>query len=164
MNQSNQRPPCIGVLFLLLIGAGAIAFAFWLIDHRLAVPDSGVVIAVLVGVFFVSYTWAFLRYLHWRDKDRAAILPVPTQANPADLEGTVYGMIPGREYQIIKSFTDHHGNSFEQGEQLQFKQRHFLPYHGGHTILFEERALYLQEDQNREILDHFSEYIALIEQ
>jgi hypothetical protein len=86
----------------------------------------------------------------------------PLQPDP-NLEGTVYGLTPGREYQVIQSFTDHYGNVFEAGERFRFKQRHFLPYHGGHTILFEERALYLQEDQNRDILDHFSEYIALIE-
>lgn len=161
MNQSNRRLPCVSVLFLLFIGACVIALGFWLIDHRLAIPNSNVAIAVLAGVFFVSFTWAFLRYLQWRGKGRSEVMSVPLQSNP-DLEGTVYGMIPGRDYQVMKSFTDHYGNAFEQGERLRFKQRHFLPYHGGHTIVFEERALYLQEEQNQEILDHFSEYIALI--
>jgi hypothetical protein len=78
-----------------------------------------------------------------------------------DVEGTVYGLLPGREYRVLKSFKDYYGNAFERGERLRFKERHFLPYHGGYTIVFEEKALYLQEDQNREILDHFSEYIAL---
>jgi hypothetical protein len=161
MNQSDQRLPCLSILLLLLIGAGASAVAFWLVDHRQVVPNAGVVIAGLVGVFFVSYTWALFQYLRWRDKRRAAVrVSVPFQANP-DLAGTVYGMIPERQYQVMKSFTDHYGNAFEKGERLRFKQRHFLPYHGGHTIVFEGRALYLQEDQNREILDHFSEYIAL---
>jgi hypothetical protein len=151
----------VSILFLLLIGAGAGVVAFWLVDHRQAVSNSGIVIMALVGVFFVTFTWALFRYLRWRDKGRAAVtINVPLQPNP-DLEGTVYGMIPEREYQVLKSFTDHYGNAFERGERLRFKQRHFLPYHGGHTIVFEERALYLQEDQNREILDHFSEYIAL---
>jgi hypothetical protein len=90
-------------------------------------------------------------------------MTIPPQSNPPDREGTVYGLTPGRQYQVVKSFTDHYGNAFEAGERLRFKQRHFLPYHGGHTILFEERALYLQEDQNRDILDHFSEYILLID-
>lgn len=164
MNQSDQRLPCVSIMFLVLIGTGATAIAFWLIDHRRAVPNSGVIIAVLVGVFFVSYTWALFRYLRWRDKRRAAVtVSVPLQTNP-DLQETVYGMMPGREYQVMKSFTDHYGNSFERGERLRFKQRHFLPYHGGHTILFEGRALYLQEEQNSEILDNFSEYIALVKQ
>lgn len=163
MNQSYQRLPCVSILFLIFIGACASVMAFWLVDHRQAVPGSGVVIAVLMGVFFASLTWALFRYLRWRDKRRAvAPIHVPVRPNP-DLEGTVYGMIPEREYQVLKSFTDHYGNAFEKGERLRFKQRHFLPYHGGYTVVFEERTLYLQEDQNSDILEHFSEYIALIE-
>lgn len=54
---------------------------------------------------------------------------------------------------------DYYGNSFNQGDVLRFRERHFLPYHGGHTVIFEERALYLQEKVNAEILDNFSEYI-----
>lgn len=162
MNQSQQRLPCMSISFLLLIGACAAATAFWLVDHRRVLPNSGLAIAVLVGVFFLSCTWALFRYLRWRDKRRAAVtVSVPFQSDP-NLAGTIYGMMPGHEYQVMKSFTDHYGNAFEQGERLLFKQRHFLPYHGGHTIVFEGRALYLQEDQNREILDNFSEYIALI--
>jgi hypothetical protein len=163
LDQSNQRPPCVSIVFLLFIGVGATALGFWLIDHCLAVPNSEFVIAVLALVFFVSSTWAILRYLRWRDKRLMTVISMTSQPDP-DLEGTVYGMIPGREYQVMKPFIDHCGNAFERGERLRFKQRHFLPYHGGHTILFEERALYLQEDQNKEILDHFSEYIARIEQ
>ena len=85
------------------------------------------------------------------------------QSDPG-LTGTVYGLLPEREYQVMKSFTDHYGNAFEQGERLRFKQHQFLPYHGGHTVVFDGKTLYLQEDQNSEILDHFSEYIALIKQ
>jgi Domain of unknown function (DUF3601) len=163
MHQFNQRPPYVSILFLLVVGAAATATAFWLVDHRQAVPSSGPMIAVLIGLFFGSYLWAFFRYLGWRDKGRATRTSTPSQPDPA-LEGTVYGMMPGREYQVMRPFMDHYGNLFEQGERLRFKQRHFLPYHGGHTILFEERALYLQEDQNTEILDHFLDYFALIDE
>ncbi|MFN8441935.1 MAG: DUF3601 domain-containing protein [Caldilineaceae bacterium] len=71
---------------------------------------------------------------------------------------SVYGLTPGHCYQVIQSFTDYYGNRFEQGEILRFKQRHFLPYDGGHTIVFEERSLYLQEETNQEILERFAEY------
>jgi hypothetical protein len=77
-----------------------------------------------------------------------------------DLEGTVYGLIPGRQYRVVKLFTDFYGNLFQPGELLRFKERHFLPYHGGHTLIFVERSLYLQEDTNRGILENFSEYLA----
>lgn len=79
------------------------------------------------------------------------------QQNPAE---RVYELIPGAQYQVIQSFTDYYQNSFTQGELLYFRQRHFLPYEGGHTIVFEERTLYLQEEVNQEILDHFSDYLA----
>jgi len=75
------------------------------------------------------------------------------------LKGTVYGLKPGHQYQVIKSFKDFYGNSFERGEILRFRERHFLPYDGGHTVVFEERSLYLQEEKNQEILENFSEYI-----
>ena len=88
-------------------------------------------------------------------------MPDPSDPNVA---GTVYGMIPGRDYQVRKSFVDSYGNRFEQGQRLRFKERHYLPYHGGHTIVFDERTLYLQDEQDSEILDHFSDYIALVEQ
>jgi hypothetical protein len=163
MNQSNQGSPCVSIMFLLVIGAGATALGFWLIDHRQVVPNSGVVLLVLGLVFFGSYTWALFRFLGWRDQNRSTIVTVPSRLDPSDLEGTVYGMIQEREYQVVQSFKDHYGNSFEEGERLRFKQRHFLPYHGGHTVVFEGRALYLQEDENRGILDHFSDYLALIQ-
>lgn len=71
---------------------------------------------------------------------------------------TIYGLKPGQPYHVIQSFTDTYGNSFAQGETLHFKQRHFLPYEGGHTLVFEERSLYLQEEKNSEMIEHFSEY------
>jgi hypothetical protein len=80
-----------------------------------------------------------------------------------ELAGTVYGLIPGAEYRVVQSFTDYYGNQFQQGEFLRFKQRHFLPYHGGHTIVFEQKSLYLQETENEELLSNFSNYIERIE-
>ena len=161
MNQTRRNIP-FGVLLLLIgLGSGAAAFAFWLADHRQAIPDSGAMIAASFGVFFLSYTGALLIYLRWRDSRRAmstATIPSPMLSHQ-NLEGTVYGLIPGHQYQVIQSFTDFYGNIFERGEILRFRERHFLPYDGGHTIVFEERSLYLQEEKNRDILEHFSEYI-----
>jgi hypothetical protein len=68
-------------------------------------------------------------------------------------------LTPGNHYQIIQSFTDYYGSAFKQGEVLRFKEQHFLPYHGGHTIVFDERSLYLQEEENADILAHFSSYV-----
>jgi uncharacterized protein DUF3601 len=159
MKPSDRQVPCASISFLLLIGAAAIIFAFWLVDHRQALPNSDVIIAVLTGVFFVSFTWAFLRFLRWRDGRRAAASVASPAPVRADLKGTVYGMMPGNEYRVMQSFTDYYGNSFQRNELLRFKERHFLPYEGGHTIIFDGRTLYLQEDRNREILENFSQYL-----
>ena len=110
----------------------------------------------------MSYTAALWRYLRWRGRKHMYSIIMAAHSQD-DLKGTVYSLIPSREYQVMQSFTDYYGNTFEQGQRLRFKQRHFLPYHGGHTILFEERPLYLQEDQNRDILENFSDFITQVE-
>lgn len=118
----------------------------------------------LVGVFFVSFVWAFLLLLRWRDGRRVMstkVTPLPL-ARP-DLKGTIYGLLPGRQYRVMQQFIGFYGNSFKQDELLKFKERHFLPYDSGHTVIFDKRMLYLQEDKNKEILEKFSEYIAQVE-
>jgi len=161
MNQVHQKPPFVLLLLLICVGAGAVALAFWLADHRQVIANSGGIIAIAFGVFFLSYTGALFLYLRGRDKRGApSKMTLPSSmSSMQELEGTIYVMIPGSQYRIIQSFTDYYGNSFEQSEVLRFKQRYFLPYEGGHTIVFEERTLYLQEEKNQEIVDHFSEYI-----
>ena len=164
MNQSHRKTPFAILFFLLCLGTGAVALAFWLIDHPQEISKSGIILALSLAVFFLSYTGAFLLYLHWRESQRApSKMTLPSSMSSAqNLEGTIYGMIPGSQYQVIRSFTDYYGNSFEQREILRFKQRYFLPYEGGHTIVFEERSLYLQEEKNQEIVEHFSDYIVQI--
>ena len=82
---------------------------------------------------------------------------------PDELEGTVYALVPGGEYRVIQSFSDYYANQFQLGELLRFKERHFLPYHGGHTIVFDQKSLYLQDSENQELLANFSDYIERIE-
>ncbi len=79
------------------------------------------------------------------------------------LKGTVHALVPGAEYQVMQTFTDCNQGQFLRGERLRFKDRHFLPYHGGHTIVFEERTLYLQEEENAAILANFSAYVSPVE-
>ncbi|MBI5952506.1 MAG: DUF3601 domain-containing protein [Chloroflexi bacterium] len=166
MKQTHQKPPFVILVLLVLIGTGAFALAFWLVDHRQAMPNSDVVLVVSIGIFLVSSIAALIVFLRWRDGRRTiSVKPTPsTMPYRPDLEGTVYGMASGSQYQVIKSFVDFYGNTFEQGEVLRFKERHFVPYHGGHTIVFDERSLYLQEDESKEILENFSGYIVKIVQ
>jgi hypothetical protein len=79
-----------------------------------------------------------------------------------DSEEQVSRLTPGSHYQIMQSFTDYYGMLFQQGEVLRFKEQHFLPYHGGHTLVFEGRSVYLQEEANADILAHFSSYMVKI--
>ena len=72
----------------------------------------------------------------------------------------IYSLEKGAAYVVRKEFADFYGNVFTPGEVLTYVERHFLPYHGGHTIVFKERAIYLQEDENRDIIDSFSEYLS----
>ena len=65
----------------------------------------------------------------------------------------------GAVYTVAESFTDFYGNEFSRGETLTFARKHFLPYHGGHTIVFEERSLYLQEEANEKILRSLDAYL-----
>lgn len=63
-------------------------------------------------------------------------------------------------YRVMRTFTDYYGTPFASGEQLRFLSHSVLPYHGGHTLVFEGRTLYLQEYENRDILDAFTRYLA----
>jgi len=145
-----------GIMLLLLgIGGLAILLAFQALTGSVAVA------MMLFGVFFITYTAALLYYLHLRDQART----MKTRAEPSsdmpsdELKGTLYGLRPGRPYRVVRPFTDFYGNPFQENEILHFKERHFLPYHGGHTLLFAEKTLYLQEEENKEFIGNFSEYI-----
>ena len=73
--------------------------------------------------------------------------------------GSVYDLVPGSRYRVRKDFTDYYGGHFATGSLLTFQKRDFLPYHGGHTINFAEQTLYLQEDQNADILGNLWTYL-----
>ncbi len=72
---------------------------------------------------------------------------------------TVYDLVPGVEYIVRTAFVDHYNNRFESGERLRFRERHFLPYHGGHTVVFESRSIYLQEVENAELVNNLSRFL-----
>ena len=75
----------------------------------------------------------------------------------------IYTLEKGATYVVAKTFTDFYGNVFSPGEILTYAERHFLPYDGGHTIVFKERNIYLQEEENREIIDSFAQYLSRAE-
>lgn len=154
MRRLRDKQVLSAVVFLLLLGGGATVFV---IQTR----DTGGVLGVALGVAFVCYVGAFMFLLRWRDLRRAdGYRPEPVRVQVRDEEvGTIYGLVAGRKYRVVRRFTDFYGTVFEENEVLEFRGRHFLPYHGGHTITFDGKPLFLQEDQNRDILDNFASYI-----
>ena len=158
----NSKFPWARLSVLLGVGAASALSALSILGREGDVPNWGILVAILLITFFVCWTWALFVYLGWRDRSSLAT-PVTAMDREA-LEGTVYGLIPGSEYQVMQTFTDYYKNQFQRGELLRFKERHFLPYHGGHTIMFDLRTLYLQEDENAAILSNFSDYISRLNQ
>ena len=65
------------------------------------------------------------------------------------------------QYRVLQDFVDFYQNQFRQGELLTFVESHFLPYHGGYTVVFQERTLYLQEEVSSDILGSLGEYLRL---
>lgn len=74
---------------------------------------------------------------------------------------SVYALEPGVVYVVIKPLVDYHKGEFKIGELLTYQGHSFLPYHGGYTIFFREKAMYLQENDHAEILFGMSEYLAV---
>ncbi len=165
MTQAQRRSPWILIATLVIIGSCSAALSFWLVDNRNILPGSAWIIAFGMITFFVCFTWALLRYIGWRDHLRTHIGAQSAVVVGDNVVGqnrhgeTIYDLVPGAVYQVQQEFTDHSGTLFQKGQQLCFKQRYFLPYHGGHTVVFVERPLYLQESENVEIIDNFSRYI-----
>jgi hypothetical protein len=160
MMLNDSKFPWALLSSLLVVGAWAVLSVFLLLGYQGELPHWGILIALLLATYFVSWMCALIIYLRWRDR-RSLGTPVTAMDNEL-LADTVYGLVPGAEYQVMQTFTDHYQNRFERGERLHFKERHFLPYHGGHTIIFAERPLYLQEEENASIISSFSEYICRV--
>jgi hypothetical protein len=74
----------------------------------------------------------------------------------------IHSLKKSAQYRVLQDFHDYYHNPFTKGEQLTFVESHFLPYHGGYTVVFKERTLYLQEEENANILDSFGEYLSLV--
>lgn len=73
---------------------------------------------------------------------------------------TVHDLRPGARYRVREAFTDFRGTTFEPGRLLVFRERHYLPYDGGHTLVFDDVRIYLQDDDQAAVLDHLDRYLA----
>jgi hypothetical protein len=83
-------------------------------------------------------------------------------SGPDHIAMDIHSLKKGSQYRVQQDFHDYYRNRFTKGEQLTLVETHFLPYHGGYTVVFKERTLYLQEEENATILDSFGEYLSLV--
>ena len=73
--------------------------------------------------------------------------------------GSIFHLRTGHRYVVVQGFTDYHGGRFEAGERLTFEKYDYVPYHGGYVVHFEERNVYLQEEENADVLGRLWAYI-----
>ena len=115
-------------------------------------------VATAVAVGFIFGLTAFALWIRtrivWTPVGRLLVRLGRPEAN-----GTVNDLRAGRQYVVIRSFTDYHGDRFEAGERLTFRKCDYLPYHAGHTLEFEERTIHLQDEANADVLARIWEYV-----
>ena len=116
------------------------------------------VVALAITVGFIFGATAFALWLRtklvWSPVGRLLV-----KLGRAEANGTVNDLRAGRRYVVVQSFTDYHGDRFEAGERLTFRKCDYLPYHSGHTLEFEERTVYLQDEANADVLARIWAYI-----
>lgn len=121
--------------WLAVTTSSAVAFvsgagALWLVDHRLALANSGYVIGILMVLFFVSASTAFLVFLGQRDRARAAterraalVLARfdwrSTGSSPA--VESVHSLRPGTSYRVGKAFVDVYGSCVAEASCSYFR-------------------------------------------
>jgi hypothetical protein len=76
---------------------------------------------------------------------------------------TIYTLAEGVIYMVTKPFTDYHRNNFSPGDKLTYAGRAFLPYDGGHTLIFKEQNIYLQEDEDAALISSLHEHLTIFD-
>jgi hypothetical protein len=115
----------------------------------------GLVVSVCLGATFFA-AWLRTKFI-WSPFGRFLYNFGLRRAN-----GMIEDLRKGKRYVVSQNFIDRHGNSFQTGETLTFVKHEYFPYHGGYVLEFEERAIYLQEIENAEILQKIWAYLETI--
>lgn len=74
-------------------------------------------------------------------------------------------LLPGKDYTVIKSFTDFDGMVHAIGETWTYQGTHFLPYDDGltlHVLINNKEVVYRlqwREEEQGEIIDNFKKYV-----
>lgn len=69
----------------------------------------------------------------------------------------IHDLKRGARYVVVQDFVDERNQPFQTGQVLTFVQAHFLPYDGGHTLVFEESRVYILE--TTALCVRFDEYL-----
>lgn len=72
---------------------------------------------------------------------------------------TVHDLVPGVTYEVVADIVDYGGQRIARGRCLTFRSRAFVPYHGGHTLTFDEVTLQLQEDEHAALLGRLEDHL-----
>ena len=167
--------PALGCFLLGGVGCLLVLSA---VDHPAFLGPNAT--AILFGGMVASMAlWgtAFFLFLCWRDRyappntPRWSIFFYPAaqiarrrfQARALLADRGVHGLEPGATYRVIKAFTDYYKNRFEMGTELAFIRSNFIPYHGGTTLQFSPRNIYLQDEVNSDILGHLDDYLERVD-
>ncbi|MBX7249056.1 MAG: DUF3601 domain-containing protein [Caulobacteraceae bacterium] len=118
----------------------------------------------LIGVaaLAVAGVATVVRVLLPRRRPRLAPSPPPGPVGPRAFHQT---MTPGREYMIVRSFTDVDGRLRSAGERWVFKGYDFLPYEDGLTLFTEPGPgvrLQWRSEAQGEVIDNLADYIRAI--
>jgi hypothetical protein len=141
---------------LVILGTIVVVMGFQLLDDPAVAPNGGVLAAGFVGGGLVLLGAGFFDYLALRPPPPRP-MPIIPPTPPGPL--TLHGLRIGRTYRVRRAFDDHEHNHFEAGELLTFRDQSFVPYHGGYTLGFVERPMFLQETENRDVIDAFGEHL-----
>lgn len=138
----------------------------WLHADRVASlgPDGERTMSIMAVTAILGYAAALILFASWRGSRTAVIVE---HLNPGANEETmrlglkagVYGLHPGETYRVIREIRDYHGGIFPVGTELTFVQRNYLPYHGGHTVVFRPRPMYLQDETDADVLNDLESYL-----
>ena len=77
---------------------------------------------------------------------------LPIEFHWGDYPMRVSALSKGDRIRIKKEFRDYDRQKFEVGQELDFLDRDYFPYDGGHTLNFVQTVMRLSEDSDEDLL------------
>ena len=68
-------------------------------------------------------------------------------------------LVVGETYVVVRPFRDFHGTLVQVGDRQTFEGYSFLPYDGGFTVRFRQETLYLQQEDQAEVVEHAERFL-----